>query len=57
MLFCRRVCNSVSKAQYYLLIDVHESAEDPEHDTSFDVQVTDGLSAWAQNGMYAVLDH
>lgn len=57
MLFCRRIRDSVSEAQYYLLIDVHENAEDHEHGTSLDVQVTDGHFAWAQNGMFAVIDH
>lgn len=54
MLFCRRIRDSVSDVQYYLLLDVHENAEDPEHGTSLDVQVTDGQSAWVRNGMYAV---
>ncbi|KAL3139889.1 DNA repair protein xrcc4 [Trebouxia sp. C0009 RCD-2024] len=52
MLFCRRIRDSVSEAQYYLLIDVHENAEDHEHGTSLDVQVTDGHFAWAQNGLH-----
>lgn len=52
MLFCRRIRDSVSEVQYYLLIDVNESAEDVEHRTSFDVQVTDGQSAWSQKGLH-----
>lgn len=57
MLFCRRIRDSVSEVQYYLLIDVNESAEDVEHRTSFDVQVTDGQSAWSQKGTCATLNH
>lgn len=57
MLFCRRIRDSVSEVQYYLLLDMHENAEDLEHGTSFDVQVTDGQTAWSQNGMPRVLDH
>ncbi|KAL3154220.1 DNA repair protein xrcc4 [Trebouxia sp. C0010 RCD-2024] len=52
MLFCRRIRDSVSDVQYYLLLDVHENAEDPEHGTSLDVQVTDGQSAWVRNGLH-----
>lgn len=55
MLFCRRICNSDgSGVQFYLLVDVHEDAEDFEHGTSLDMQVTDGQSAWSQKGLYEV---
>ena len=50
MLFCRRIHDSGSDVQYYLLVDLHEDAEDLEHGTSFDIQVTDGQSAWSQKG-------
>jgi len=50
MLHCKRVVDSVSDASYYLLVSMHSSDGDPEHSTSFDVQVTDGQSAWSQSG-------
>lgn len=51
MLFCRRIRDSVSDLQYYLLIDLHEDAEDFEHGTSFDVEATDGQTGWCEQGM------
>ena len=56
MLFCRRIRDSGSDVQYYLLVDMHEDAEDLENGTSLDVQVTDGQSAWSQKGVPAVQD-
>ena len=55
MLFCRRICNSDgSGVHFYLLVDVHEDAEDFEHGTSLDIRVTDGQSAWSLKGLYEV---
>ncbi len=53
MLYCKRVVDSVSDASYYLLVSMHSSDGDPEHSTSFDMQVTDGQSAWSQSGTFA----
>ena len=53
MLYCKRVVDSVSDASYYLLVSMHSSDGEPEHSTSFDVQITDGLSAWSQSGTFA----
>ena len=50
MLFCKRVVDSVSESQYYLLVSVHHNTEDAEHSSSLDVQVTDGQTAWSQMG-------
>lgn len=55
MLFCRRICNSDgSGVRFYLLVDVHEDAEDFEHGTSLNIQATDGQSAWSQKGLCEV---
>lgn len=54
MLYCKRVVDSVSDASYYLLVSMHIGDGDPEHSTSFDVQVTDGQSAWSQSGTLAL---
>lgn len=56
MFFCRRIRDSSSDVQYYLLVDMHEDAEDLENGTSLDVQVTDGQSAWSQKGVPAIED-
>ena len=56
MFFCRRIRDSGSDVQYYLLVDMHEDAEDFEYGTSFDIQVTDGQSAWNQKGVPALQD-
>lgn len=53
MLYCKRVVDSVSDASYYLLVSMHIGDGEPEHSSSFDVQVTDGQSAWSQNGTSA----
>ena len=56
MFFCRRIRDSGSDVQYYLLVDLHEDAEDLEYGTSFDIQVTDGRLAWNQEGVPALQD-
>ncbi len=53
MLYCKRVVDSVSDASYYLLVSMHSSDGEVEHSTAFDVQVTDGESAWSQSGTFA----
>ncbi len=55
MLYCKRVVDSVSDEQYYLLVNVHDDAQDPEHGASFDVEVTDGQTAWSQLGETAAM--
>lgn len=50
MLTCKRIQDSVSETVYFLLINVHEDKRDLEHGSSFDVEVTDGQSAWMKKG-------
>lgn len=54
MLSCTRVRDSVSDTVYFLLITVHEDKRDLEHRSSFDVEITDGQSAWVKKGHMSV---
>ena len=51
MLSCKRIKDSVSGTVYFLLCTVHEDERDLEHGSCFDVEMSDGLSAWAKKGL------
>lgn len=51
MLSCKRIKDSVSETVYFLLCTVHEDKRDLEHGSCFDVEMSDGLSAWAKKGL------
>ena len=56
MLSCKRVVDSVTDAQYFFLVKLHEDARDPEHSTTFDIEIADGSNAWSQVGRpFAIL--
>ena len=56
MLSCKRVVDSVTDAQYFFLVNFHEDTRDPEHSTTFDIEIADGSTAWSQVGRpFAVL--
>ena len=50
MLSCKRIKDSVSETVYFLLCTVYEDDGDLEHGSYFDVEISDGLSAWAKKG-------